>query len=107
MTVTAYLFHALVGLPLAVGFVFGAIISPPDAVAALAVTQNLRVPRKIIVILEGETERDKGSSVVYQTFAFEDDNNFARHPQILSDRQRCHGVGRRDEGAEYKTYRQR
>jgi len=54
-----------------------------------------------------ETERDKGSSVVYQTFAFEDDNNFARHPQILSDRQRCHGVGRRDEGAEYKTYRQR
>ncbi|MFZ0915472.1 MAG: cation:proton antiporter, partial [Candidatus Udaeobacter sp.] len=48
MTVTAYLFHALVGLPLAVGFVFGAIVSPPDAVAALAVTQDLRVPRKII-----------------------------------------------------------
>ena len=40
MTATAYLFHGLVGLPLAVGFVFGAIISPPDAVAALAVTQN-------------------------------------------------------------------
>src|SRR5213595_1227628 len=40
MTVTAYLFHQLVGLPLAVGFVFGAIISPPDAVAALAVTQD-------------------------------------------------------------------
>jgi len=55
MTATAYLFHGLVGLPLAVGFVFGAIISPPDAVAALAVTQNLRVPRKIIVILEGES----------------------------------------------------
>src|SRR6266542_427600 len=35
MTATAYLFHALVGLPLAVGFVFGAIISPPDAVAAV------------------------------------------------------------------------
>src|SRR6201982_3051818 len=30
MTVSAYLFHHLVGLPLAVGFVFGAIISPPD-----------------------------------------------------------------------------
>ncbi|HEY2144007.1 MAG TPA: cation:proton antiporter, partial [Candidatus Udaeobacter sp.] len=29
MTVTAYLFHGLVGLPLAVGFVFGAIVSPP------------------------------------------------------------------------------
>src|SRR5438067_1305121 len=45
MTATAYLFHGLVGLPLAVGFVFGAIISPPDAVAALAVTQTLRVAR--------------------------------------------------------------
>ena len=55
MTATAYLFHYLVGLPLAVGFVFGALISPPDAVAALAVTKNLRVPRKIIVILEGES----------------------------------------------------
>src|SRR3989442_15479811 len=55
MTATAYLFHGLVGLPLAVGFVFGAIISPPDAVAALAVTQTLRAPRKIIVILEGES----------------------------------------------------
>src|SRR5207248_6852109 len=54
MTATAYLFHGLVGLPLAVGFVFGAIISPSDVVAALAVTQHLRVPRRIIVILEGE-----------------------------------------------------
>jgi len=43
------------GLPLAVAFVFGALISPPDAVAALSITQNLRVPRKIIVILEGES----------------------------------------------------
>src|SRR5438034_10641874 len=58
MTATAYLFHYLVGLPLAVGFVFGALISPPDAVAALAVTRNLRVPRKIIVILEGESPVD-------------------------------------------------
>ena len=55
MTATAYLFHALTGLPLAVGFVFGALISPPDAVAALAVTKDLKVPRKIIVILEGES----------------------------------------------------
>src|SRR6267378_3323324 len=43
MTVTAYLFHGLVGLPLAVGFVFGAIISPPDAVLAQASLQFLFV----------------------------------------------------------------
>src|SRR5207245_8751365 len=64
MTVTAYVFHALVRLPLAVGFVFGAIISPPDAVAALAVTQNLRVPRKIIVILEGESLINDATSFI-------------------------------------------
>ena len=63
MTATAYLFHGLTALPLAVAFVFGAIISPPDAVAALSVTQSLRVPRRIIVILEGE-------SLVYDATAF-------------------------------------
>ena len=63
------LFHGLVGLPLAVGFVFGAIISPPDAVAALAVTQNLRVPRKIIVILEGESLINDATSFISFRFA--------------------------------------
>jgi len=69
MTATAYLFHALVGLPLAVGFVFGAIISPPDAVAALAVTQDLRVPRRIIVILEGESLINDATSFISFRFA--------------------------------------
>src|SRR6476661_5302985 len=69
MTATAFLLHALVGLPLAVGFVFGAIISPPDAVAALAVTQHLRVPRKIIVILEGESLVNDATSFISFRFA--------------------------------------
>src|SRR5881296_44309 len=69
MAVTAYLFHQLVGLPLAVGFVFGALISPPDAVAALSVTQNLRVPRKIIVILEGESLVNDATSFISFRFA--------------------------------------
>src|SRR5256714_641705 len=69
MTATAYLLHYLVGLPLAVGFVFGAIISPPDAVAALAVTQHLRVPRRIIVILEGESLINDATSFISFRFA--------------------------------------
>jgi CPA1 family monovalent cation:H+ antiporter len=69
MTAIALLFHCLVGLPLAVGFVFGAIISPPDAVAALAVTQHLRVPRKIIVILEGESLVNDATSFISFRFA--------------------------------------
>src|SRR5258705_12154716 len=69
MTATALLFHWLVGLPLAVGFVFGAIISPPDAVAALSVTQHMRVPRKIVVILEGESLINDASSFISFRFA--------------------------------------
>jgi Na+/H+ antiporter len=69
MTATAYVLHSLTGLPLAVGFVFGALISPPDAVAALAVTQNLRVPRKIIVILEGESLVNDATSFISFRFA--------------------------------------
>jgi Na+/H+ antiporter len=69
MTVSAFLFHWLFGLPLAVGFVFGAIISPPDAVAALSVTQHLRVPRKIIVILEGESLVNDATSFISFRFA--------------------------------------
>jgi len=69
MTATAYLFHWLVGLPLAVGFVFGALISPPDAVAALSVTQHIRVPRKIVVILEGESLANDATSFISFRFA--------------------------------------
>src|SRR5438067_13855322 len=69
MTATAYVFHCLTGLPLAVGFVFGALISPPDAVAALAVTKDLRVPRKIIVILEGESLVNDATSFISFRFA--------------------------------------
>lgn len=69
MTASAAVFHWLVGLPLAVGFVFGAIISPPDAVASLAVTQSLRVPRKVIVILEGESLINDATSFISFRFA--------------------------------------
>ncbi|MBY0460585.1 MAG: cation:proton antiporter, partial [Gemmataceae bacterium] len=36
--------HHFAGLPWPLAFVLGAIVSPPDAVAAMAVTQKLRVP---------------------------------------------------------------
>ena len=69
MAATAGVFHSLTGLPLAVAFVFGALISPPDAVAALSITQNLRVPRKIIVILEGESLINDATSFISFRFA--------------------------------------
>src|SRR5215469_7440951 len=69
MTATAYLFHGFTGLPLGIAFVFGAIMSPPDAVAALSVTQSLRVPRKIIVILEGESLVNDATAFIAFRFA--------------------------------------
>ncbi len=44
----------LLGLPVGVAFVLGAIVSPPDVVAPLAVAERLGLPRRIMAVLEGE-----------------------------------------------------
>lgn len=43
------------GLPLAAGFALGAIVAPPDAIAATAVARRVGMPRRIVQILEGES----------------------------------------------------
>jgi monovalent cation/hydrogen antiporter len=49
-------------------FAFGAIVSPPDAVAAVAVFRGLGVPRKIVTLLEGESlVNDATALVAYRT----------------------------------------
>ena len=64
--------HWLVaGLPLAAAFTLGAIISPPDAVAATAVTERLRVPRRIVTIIEGESLVNDATALVAYLFAIE------------------------------------
>jgi monovalent cation/hydrogen antiporter len=61
--------HALTGLPWAAAFVLGAIISPPDAVAATAITSRLRVPQKIVTILDGESLVNDATALVAYRFA--------------------------------------
>lgn len=46
---------ALPGLPLAAGFAIGAVVAPPDAVAATAVARRVGMPRAIVQTLEGES----------------------------------------------------
>jgi monovalent cation/hydrogen antiporter len=46
---------ALPDLPLAVAFTLGAIVSPPDAVAATAVGRTVGLPRRLVTILAGES----------------------------------------------------
>lgn len=55
-------------MPWAVAVALGAIVSPPDAVAAAAIVSRLPVPRRIIVILEGESlVNDASTLVLYRT----------------------------------------
>src|SRR5215468_6679188 len=61
--------HALAGLPWPAAFVLGAIISPTDAVAATAITDRLRVPRRIVTILEGESLVNDATALVAYRFA--------------------------------------
>jgi len=56
-----------VGWPAA--FVLGAIVSPPDAVAATAIFQRLGAPKRIVTILEGESLINDASAIVVYTFA--------------------------------------
>lgn len=53
IAVVAVVAHAA-GLPWPVAFVLGAIVSPPDPVAATAVARRLRLPHRLVTILEGE-----------------------------------------------------
>jgi CPA1 family monovalent cation:H+ antiporter len=65
----AYLAHYFMHLPLAAGFVLGAIISPPDAIAASAIAQRLKIPRRIVTILEGESLVNDATALVAFRFA--------------------------------------
>jgi Na+/H+ antiporter len=61
--------HFIQDLPLAAGFVLGAIVSPPDAIAAGAIAERLRVPRRIVTILEGESLVNDATALVAFRFA--------------------------------------
>ena len=56
--------HWAMGLGWAAAFTLGAIVSPPDAVAATAVAQRLRVPRRVVAILEGESLVNDATALV-------------------------------------------
>ncbi len=56
-------------MPWAVAFALGAIVSPPDAVAATAVLQRMRIPARIISILEGESLVNDATGLVLYKFA--------------------------------------
>lgn len=72
LTATAVALTARLMIPgcsLALGFLLGGIVSPPDAVAATSVLQNLKIPRRIVTILEGESLVNDAASLIVFRFA--------------------------------------
>src|SRR5437763_5141208 len=68
--VVAVVVHVLIpGLPWAVAFVLGAIVSPTDAVAATAIAQRLGIPQRIVTIIEGESLVNDATGLVAYRFA--------------------------------------
>src|SRR5882724_355587 len=61
--------HWVLGLPWSVGFVLGAIVSPPDAVAPMAVLRRIGLPRRLVTVLEGESLVNDATALVAFTFA--------------------------------------
>ena len=69
LTVGATLKLLIPDIPWAAAFVLGAIVSPPDAVAATAILSRLNIPRRVVTVLEGESLVNDASGLVIYKFA--------------------------------------
>lgn len=72
LTATAVAYTAvwvIPGFTLALGFLLGGIISPPDAVAATSVLRDVDVPKSSVSILEGESLINDAASLIVFRFA--------------------------------------
>ncbi|MDX1960963.1 MAG: Na+/H+ antiporter [Leptospiraceae bacterium] len=56
-------------IPIAIAFLLGAVVSPPDASAVTAIVKNLNVPDRMITILEGESLINDATALVVFRFA--------------------------------------
>src|SRR5215212_10003440 len=57
------------GFTLALGFLLGGIISPPDAISATTIMRQVKVPRSLVSIIEGESLLNDASSLIVFRFA--------------------------------------
>ncbi|KQV75754.1 sodium:proton antiporter [Aeromicrobium sp. Root344] len=55
---------AMLDVKLAVGLALGAVVAPPDAVAATAIARRVGLPRRVVTILEGESLVNDATAIV-------------------------------------------
>ncbi len=61
--------HYVLKLDWAVGFLLGAIVAPPDVVAPLAIARRIGLPRRLLVVLEGEGLANDATALILYRFA--------------------------------------
>lgn len=69
MGLVALLGHAALGLAVPVAILFGAMIAPTDPVAVVAVFRRMRVPERLVNLVEAESLLNDGTGVVLFTIA--------------------------------------
>lgn len=57
------------GMTLPVALVLGAVVSPPDAVTAVAVARKLQLPTQMMTVLKGESLINDAAALTFFTFA--------------------------------------
>jgi Na+/H+ antiporter len=68
--VIAFVSSAIIpGFTLALGFLLGGIISPPDAISATTIMRTVKVPKSQVSIIEGESLLNDASSLIVFRFA--------------------------------------
>lgn len=68
--VIAFVAHACIpGFTLALGFLLGGIVSPPDAISATTIMRQVKVPKGLVCIIEGESLLNDASSLIVFRFA--------------------------------------
>jgi CPA1 family monovalent cation:H+ antiporter len=69
-SVVAFVSAALIpGFTLALGFLLGGIISPPDAISATTIMRQVKVPKNLVSVVEGESLMNDASSLIVFRFA--------------------------------------
>ena len=76
--VVAYVSRSLIpGFTLALGFLLGGIVSPPDAVSATTIFKSIKVPKATISIAQGESLLNDAASLIVFQFALQAVNTSA------------------------------
>ncbi len=64
LAVAAVVYLLVPDMPFAAALALGAIVAPPDAVAAVAVARRAGLPRRVVTVLEGESLFNDATSLV-------------------------------------------